>query len=354
MKKIGNSFVGVLVGIVMLIGGTGLLWWNEGNNVKNIKTTDELKKEVTEVNSDEIDKSNDGKLIVTSGELLASNEVNDYSFGVSVTTPILKRKVEMYQWKEEEHTDSNDEKYYTYSKEWSDELIDSSNFNETGHKNPSAFSYKSETFKALFVKLGAFSLSDEQVDKLSTDKTLSLATFKAANGFYINDDYMTSSNNVNSPNVGDIRISWVYNDWEEATVLAVQKDNSFEDFTSSADKKVNRVEKGSLSSDEIIEMIVKENKILKWALRAAGLVIIFIGYLLLSGPLSTIASFVPIFGNLVGALLGIVSFMIGLVHSLIVIAIAWVRFRPVIAISLLVGALLIFILAKKAAKKKAL
>ena len=42
MKKIGNSIVGVIIGIICLIGGTGLLWWNEGNNVKNIKTTDEI------------------------------------------------------------------------------------------------------------------------------------------------------------------------------------------------------------------------------------------------------------------------------------------------------------------------
>ena len=353
MKKVGSSIVGVIIGIICLIGGTGLLWWNEGNNVKNIKTVDEISDEVVEVDSDEVDKANDGKLVLTSGKLVASNEVNDYVFKVSVTTPLLKRKVEMYQWEEEVHTDSKGNKTYTYNKVWSDEAIDSTNFKENGHRN-SAMSYKSDTMKASFVKLGSFSLSTEQIEGLSTDKELSLATFKPINNFSIDGKYMTNSKNLKNPNIGDIRVSWTYNDWEEVTVLAVQKNNSFETYTSKSDKKVNRVEKGKLSSREVIDKIINENKILKWSLRGAGLLIIFIGYLLLSGPLSTIASFVPIFGNIVGALLGLVSFLIGLVHSLIVIAIAWVRFRPIIAISLLVGAILLFIISKKIAKKKAL
>ena len=42
MEKIKNSFSGVILGIIFIIIGTVLLWWNEGNNVNNIKTTDEL------------------------------------------------------------------------------------------------------------------------------------------------------------------------------------------------------------------------------------------------------------------------------------------------------------------------
>ena len=49
MKKIGNSFKGILGGFVIIIIGIGLLWWNEGNNVKNLKTTAEAAKSLIDV-----------------------------------------------------------------------------------------------------------------------------------------------------------------------------------------------------------------------------------------------------------------------------------------------------------------
>ena len=55
MKKIGNSFKGILGGLVAIVLGAVLLWWNEGNNVKNLKTTAEMSKTVINVSSDKID-----------------------------------------------------------------------------------------------------------------------------------------------------------------------------------------------------------------------------------------------------------------------------------------------------------
>lgn len=354
MKKIGNSFAGVMIGIIMLIGGSILLWWNEGNNVRNIKTTDELAKELIDVSCEEVNKDNEGKLISTNGKITLSGEVSDYLFGIKVNTAHLKRVVEMYQWIEEEHTDSDGNTTYDYKKEWKDELIDSSNYKEYAHKNPSSMSYKSDDFTASYVRVGAFSLTKDQVLGLATDKEWTLTNEKTLSNMSISGNYMTTTKDINNPQVGDVRIKWLYNDWEEASILAKQKGNSFEDYVSKSDKNVNRVEKGILSGNEIVQKMIAENKMLKWLLRGAGLIIIFIGYLLILGPITTIASFVPILGNLVGGLLAIVSFLVGLVQSLIIIAIAWIRFRPVIGFSLLGGALLLFIIARIMAKKSSI
>ena len=352
MKKIGNSFAGVIIGIIMLIGGTVLLWWNEGNNVKNLKTTAELAKELVDVSSEEVNKDNEGKLVATNGKVILSGEVNDYLFGIKAESAHLKRKVEMYQWKEESHTDSNDNTTYSYTKEWSETLIDSSNFKEYGHKNPTSMSYKSEDFKASIVRVGAFSLTSDQIGEMSAEKELLIGNEKPIGNMKIEDNFMTTSSNLSNPQVGDIRISWYYNDWEEVSILAKQKGSSFENYESKVGKSINRVEKGILTGEEMVKVIEKENKLLKWGLRATGLIIIFIGYLLIMGPISTISSFVPFFGNIVGGIVGIIAFLLGLVQSLIVIAIAWIRFRPVVGISLLAGALILFILAKSLGKKK--
>jgi hypothetical protein len=64
------------------------------------------------------------------------------------------RRVEMYQWEEEEHTETHDEMgggqttetTYTYNKVWSENHIDSSNFYKSSqYVNPS-WKYESETW----------------------------------------------------------------------------------------------------------------------------------------------------------------------------------------------------------------
>ena len=77
MKRIGNAFKGIAGGFVLILIGIVLLWWNEGNNVKNIKTTAEMEKVVIDVKSDKVDSKNDGKLIATNGALINEQELSD-------------------------------------------------------------------------------------------------------------------------------------------------------------------------------------------------------------------------------------------------------------------------------------
>ena len=49
MKSKKNPFSGVIGGIVLLVLGTGLLWWNEGNNVKNLQSVNEGLKNYTDI-----------------------------------------------------------------------------------------------------------------------------------------------------------------------------------------------------------------------------------------------------------------------------------------------------------------
>ena len=131
MKRIGNAFKGIFGGFVFIIIGIVLLWWNEGNNVKNLKTTAEMEKTYIDVKSDSIDPNNEGKLIATHGKLLNEQELTDSMFGVTVKTPIMKRVVEIYQWVEESDTDEDGNTTYSYKKEWSSDLVDSSSLTKS-------------------------------------------------------------------------------------------------------------------------------------------------------------------------------------------------------------------------------
>ena len=355
MNRIGNSFKGVVGGFIFLVLGVILLWWNEGNNVKNLKTTAELEDSYVDVKSDKVESKNDGKLVATHGKLINEKELTDETFGVTIKTPIMKRTVEVYQWKETSNTDKDGNTTYSYNKDWSERLIDSSDFHETGHDNPTSKLYEDKTYTSDDVKVGAFSLSSEQVEKLSTKANFTEFNQETINGLNlkITNNYITNSEDFENPKIGDVRISFTFNNSTEVSVLAVQSDDSFVTFTSKAGKKVNRIVDGSHNGKDMIESIRSEDKFMKWILRFFGFIICMAGFRTILKPISAISSYVPLLGSLVGTAMGLVSFVLSLSLSLFVIAIAWIRFRPIVGISLIaiVVALIIFLIIRSKKKK---
>ena len=338
MQKIKNSFGGVIIGLLMVIGGSILLWWNEGNNVKNIESINEVEKAVIEVKSDNVDSKNEGKLILTKGELVtAGDKLNDSVFPVGFKTPKLTRTVEVYEWKEDSNSDSDGNTTYSYNKVWEEVLIDSSNFHQGGHENPTSIPYDSESYVADVVNVGAFLLSNDQKSDLNTKANLVvLEDVELPENVTLSGGYVTTAKDINNPEIGDIRITWQYNDWTKATVLAVQKGDSFEAFVSKGGRKINRIFEGEKTVQEVLETMRNEDKMMKWIFRAVGAALIIFGWMAFINPLTTLTSFVPFLGGLVGGVLNLIAFLVGLVQSLIIIVIAWFRYRPILAIGLLV------------------
>lgn len=358
MEKIKNSFGGVIAGIVMIIIGTVLLWWNEGNNVKNIKSTNELEKVAIELKDTKVDSKNEGKAVLVAGKLEVIDEaLKDEDFGVSVKTAKLSRYVDIYQWEETSDTDEDGKTTYHYEKKWvTNHINDSDKFHEiTGHENPKSFRYPFLDYVAEKVKLGEFSLAKDQVEGMDAETQLSGENATLPEGYTYKDGYVT--NMGETAEIGNARIYWKYNNWQEVTVLAVQKGDTFADFVSKEGRHINYVGEGTKTLAEVIENIRSGDKMMKWIFRAIGAALIIFGYMAILNPLSTLASFVPILGGIVGGILNLIAFAIGLAHSFIVIAIAWFRFRPILAACLLAGVVLLIVLIvtliKKNKKEKA-
>ena len=100
--------------------------------------------------------------------------------------------------------------------------------------------------------------------------------------------------------------------------------------------------------------VVFYNGIFTWLVRLGGFLLMFFGLSMVLKPLSVLADVLPILGNIVEMGNGLVAGIIALVCSLVTIAIAWIFYRPVLAIFLLVlAAGGIFLLWKKRQAKKA-
>ena len=155
-----------------------------------------------------------------------------------------------------------------------------------------------------------------------------------------------------SPEVGDVRVTFEKVVPAKVTVMAVVDGDSFKPFKAKNGKRFQTLVMGKKSGDEIIEAEKEANSALLWILRIVGILMVIGGLKGIFGFIETILKVVPFIAGIFGWGVGIVCTVIGVVWSLIVIAIAWLFYRPLLGISLLVIAgFLIWVFAFKGKDK---
>ena len=155
-----------------------------------------------------------------------------------------------------------------------------------------------------------------------------------------------------SPEVGDVRVTFDIVTPALVTVMAVVDGDTFKPFKAKNGKRFQILEMGRMSGDEIIEEQKDVNTMLLWVLRIVGVLLVIIGLCNILGILETLLKVVPFVANIFGWGIGIISSILGIVWSLIIIALAWLFYRPLLGISLLaIAAFLIWFFAFKGKEK---
>ena len=97
-----------------------------------------------------------------------------------------------------------------------------------------------------------------------------------------------------------------------------------------------------------------ENVTMTWILRLGGFLLMAVGIYLVFKPLVVLADVLPFFGNLLSMGIGLFAGGIALVLSLLTIAIAWVFYRPLVGVGLLVAGVVVLagLVALSRGKKK--
>jgi hypothetical protein len=157
-----------------------------------------------------------------------------------------------------------------------------------------------------------------------------------------------------NPKVGDVRITYHAIYPADISIIAKYNGNTFERVYASNGKTVSRLNMGVVSSDAMFGKAHSSNSTWTWILRAVGTFLVIGGLKAIVAPLSVLASVIPLLGTIVGAGTGIVCTLLGLAWSLIIISIAWLRFRPLVGGAMIgVAVLLIAALYFKGRAKKA-
>jgi hypothetical protein len=155
-----------------------------------------------------------------------------------------------------------------------------------------------------------------------------------------------------APEVGDVRVTFEKVVPAKVTVMAVVDGDTFKPFKAKNGKRFQTLVMGQKSGDEIIEAEKEANNMILWFLRILGVVMVIGGLKGIFGFIETILKVVPFIAGIFGWGVGLVCTVLGIVWSLIVIALAWLFYRPLLGISLLVIAgFLIWVFAFKGKDK---
>ncbi len=423
-SRIGGSIKGIGIGVILFIVAFPLLFWNEGRSVRRYDTLKKVGKDVISVASDKVDPANEGKLIHFTGKTATPDVLMDPVFQISYNGIALRRKVEMFQWVENASSETKKKvggstettTTYTYSQQWSEAVVDSSNFNQReGHVNP-PMNYKADEFVAKHVTVGAFTLPENMISSISGEQSYAIDEAAAApvlaaiptayrlldgTGYYIaaGDAIGTPAgcapkvaaaaaqtvgtvtnavtNAVTNPQnaaqnaqqtgntianaavgtnrpavIGDVRVTfYVTPQQKDVSIIAQQAGNTLTTYTTKTGT-YSKLTSGVKSAEEILLSDKKANAMATWLLRLLGFLLMYGGLKKVFGPLGVLADVLPFLGSLVRMGTGLLSFLIALPCSLVTIAIAWIVYRPVLGIILLViavGAIVMLFKNRKSA-----
>lgn len=369
-SNLGNSFGKMIAGIILVLLGIGGLFWNEGNYVKTQKALNEAQGQLVAVtDTTTYQSANEGKVVFMSGTAMTEDGVDDTTFDFGIMALAMKRKVQYYQWEESSETKEEQKlgggtettTTYNYKKVWTDEPIDSTSFKKSGYKNTVALGHvKEASFYAKDASLGAYTLSAAQLAMISGGDNLSLDDIDISVTEDVNaevrDDVLyihASANSSQEAQVGDMKVTWTFIGEEmPVSFIAKQQGKTFVPYVASSGRDVFLLANGVQSPESLFGDAHSDNSIVLWVVRIVGFLCIAIGLSCLSAPLEALANVVPFLGSIVGVASAIIAFVIAIPITLVVIAIAWLFYRPVIAIILLLlagGVIYLFIKKRKKA-----
>lgn len=383
-SRLGGSFKGIGTGLLLFAGATALLWWNEGRAVHTAQDIKEVGKNAQHVEDvSTIDPSLEGQLIHANGSALTADVLSDASFGVSINALSLDRDVEYYQWSEHQRTETKEKiggskeetTTYTYAQEWCSSPVNSASFKDPDYQNRNwtIATFDDKTFYAENVSFGAYALNESQIHRLArmlpkqpmslevgpellqelngdvkqqivkhsqslssavTEQLLNDTTLRYVS---VQGNKIYLGKNPSTPEVGDVRITFSRTILpSDVSLIAVVKGNSFTSYKTKNNSNDEYLSLGTHSLGEMMQSAEEGNTMLTWIMRFVGFLLVFAALRIIFDLLVTLLKVLPFLASIMNWGVKIVCGLVAAVWSLVIIALAWIWYRPVVGISLLV------------------
>lgn len=267
MKRSGIKIVYFAVFILIIFLGVRGIMRGSGASI-------ETKEKIVVLDEPKALPENEDKLVMFSGQLSSEDKLEFKEFGINVETPILERKVEVYQyyddyrinqirkgWRSDDPeptvTDKDKKVYYNIEKSIDDDII-------YGKAN-----------------LGDFEIDQEILRKINPNKFVdNLENYE--NYRVIDEKYLTNAKD-DVFKIGDLRLSFKYLDIENAgeiTLVGKQSLNKLVDYKLDTGKVLLEKYDGKITLDELVLRLDKEEQMSKYSLILGIIIMLPIGYLI--------------------------------------------------------------------------
>ncbi|MDR0494710.1 MAG: TMEM43 family protein [Treponema sp.] len=378
--RLKNSLGGIKTGAILFALGTIILFANEGNYVKTARAIGEAGKNVRLLaDVSFVDQAFNGSLVHAVSRAETRDVLADNSFGVSETAVCLKRDVQYYQYRENVSRKTEDKaggseettETYTYPAFWVPAPVDSSSFQDPAYKgkNTVLIQIENKIERAANVSFGAYRLPAFIIAAIDANSPANAAlgsgeiakNMATLTGKKLDEQLVHVQGNVvyfgkssDSPAVGDVRVTFTQAKPTEVSIIAKVVGDTFEKYYAKNGMEISYVETGSHSAGNMIKKAESEHRVFTWILRLLGLILVVVGLKSVFGLLPALLKVLPFLGKIAGAGISLVCGVGGFAWSLLIIAIAWLFYRPLIALPMLAAAGVgIWFLVKKGKEKAA-
>lgn len=357
LGRIKSSIGGLIFGLMLVALMVGGLFWNEGRAVQTARSLAEGAGSVVSTTADNVDPANDGKLVHVTGPVTTTGIIVDPELGIGTDGLRLSRIVEMYQWKEEQKSETKKKlgggeetvTTYSYSKVWDKEPIDTAKFKKPGgYRNP-PMEIQSKVFQISDGNLGAFVLDQPVLDRIGgdVDYAIPAGSEVAIDAHYTGSKRVSLAGNkiylgfsATSPMLGDYRIGYRLAPLGVVSIVARQTFDRFEPYQTAAGDPLLMVATGDVPADKMFTDAVTGNTLVTWGLRGAGLLLLGLGFGLFLGPIGVILDVIPILGSVARLGTNIIATFLAVLVGSATIAIAWFWYRPMLAAAILAAGLI--------------
>jgi len=229
---------------------------------------------------------NNGDMVLVSGTPRIVHPAIDRWFGIRADVPVMWRVTQMFQWREIDYAGTT-----TYELEWVDHPVDSSGFKHPAHhRNPAEMPFGNERFLAGEVRLDGFLLSPKLVLSMPGRQDITpdfgdlrpnlAASFRPYRGALV------TSEHLDSPQLGDVRVSWQAAPRQTVTIIAQNQDGTLTPASEVEDGAGYQLQVGKLQVVDL-QPDLPGQPYLPWLWRVLSLVLAVAGSfaLLRSAPL---------------------------------------------------------------------
>ncbi|XP_040566552.1 transmembrane protein 43 [Lepeophtheirus salmonis] len=349
-EELAENKVLSIVGLVLILWGGYISFTNERQTVRTHQSLDEgYKKIVLPQTLKVVFEENNGKPVWLAGNLDVKDELSDKSYGISITAVKLWKRVQRYQWYEEERSDRGPGEYDYYT-DWFQDYINSADFaHSLGHHNPEDWPINSTILTNSRVKIGGFLLGTDLKEKFdeefipftSDERPPPSSGIKMHAGLYFH------AKDVWSPEVGDIRIQFSYagRHGEPYTVIGMQSGREIRPYQTENGEELLLLHPGIKRVDQVFLAERKGTRFQMWTYRFIGWILSFIGFSCIGSILEILVDDYPVVRSTLSLGSANLSFSCSVAVTLIIIGFSWLIYRPFLGILLFVIALSPFVIA---------